>query len=120
MTEAVFPPEGGACKGKPVEWWFPVKLPTMNRAQVAGLKASTAEAIKICDSCAIKDPCLDYSLEWEPMGIWGGYAEGERHYIRRERNLKLMRDARVLFDGQTIRQIRKEVEQQKRMMQANG
>jgi hypothetical protein len=26
----------------------------------------------------------------------------------------------VLFEGQTIRQIRKEVEQQKKMMQANG
>ena len=96
-----------------------MKLASINRAQVAGLKASTAEAIKICDGCAIKDPCLDYSLEWEPMGIWGGYAEGERHYIRKERKLNLMRDTRVLFDGQTIRQIRREVEQQKKMMQAN-
>jgi hypothetical protein len=119
MTEAVFPPEGGACKGKPVGWWFPVKLASMNRAQIAGLKASTTEAVKICNGCAIKDPCLDYSLEWEPFGIWGGYAESERHYIRKERKLNLMRDTRVLFDGQTIRQIRREAEQQKKMMQAN-
>jgi hypothetical protein len=53
------------------------------------------------------------------MGIWGGYSEGERHYIRKERKLNLMRDTRVLFDGQTIRQIRREAEQQKKMMQAN-
>jgi hypothetical protein len=119
MTEAVFPPEGGACKGKPVEWWFPLKLASMNKAQVAGLRASTIEAIKICNGCAIKDPCLDYSLEWEALGIWGGYDEGERHHIRKERKLNLMRDNRVLFGGRTLRQIRREAEQQKKMMQAN-
>lgn len=108
MEEVVYPPEGGACKGNPVDWWFPVKHPNMTYAQEKAIRDTTMRALAICDKCEIKEACLEYSLAWEPMGIWGGVVEAERHYIRRERQIKLLRDMRVSFDGRSMYSVRNE------------
>jgi hypothetical protein len=111
VQDVTYPPEGGACKGHPVDWWFPVKEPNMTHAEQRALNETTMRALRICEKCSIKEACLDYSLEWEPMGIWGGVVEAERHYIRRERKLLLKRDLRVTFDGRNLYSMRKEMKQ---------
>lgn len=37
----------------------------------------------ICQDCAVRDECLQYSLEIaEPHGIWGGLNEHERRALQ--------------------------------------
>lgn len=44
------------------------------------------QAIRICNSCPVKQECLDYALDFpEPFGIWGGLTRPERATILRDR-----------------------------------
>lgn len=92
MTEGIqYPPSGGLCAGKPTHWWFPNfsnRQPANERAQ-ARLDAS--KAISVCNECDLRLKCLEYSLEWEPFGIWGGQPEGEREKMRRSLGLHIKR-----------------------------
>jgi WhiB family redox-sensing transcriptional regulator len=39
-----------------------------------------AAAIGICEGCVVRGECLEYALRVnEPLGIWGGLTEAERH-----------------------------------------
>lgn len=40
-------------------------------------------AKEICASCAVQKDCLDYALENEHIGIWGGLTGNERRRLRR-------------------------------------
>jgi len=42
-----------------------------------------ARAKVICESCPVKDPCLDHAMENEPLGLWGGMTANERRRMRR-------------------------------------
>lgn len=44
-----------------------------------------AAAKKICDSCPLKIPCLEYALRNTEIGIWGGTTEEQRKLMRRGR-----------------------------------
>lgn len=45
---------------------------------------STREAKRVCESCEVRQECLEYALENdERFGIWGGLSERERRRIRR-------------------------------------
>lgn len=45
---------------------------------------STREAKRICESCEVRDECLEYALEHdERFGIWGGLSERERRRLKR-------------------------------------
>lgn len=45
---------------------------------------STREAKRICQSCEVRDECLEYALEHdERFGIWGGLSERERRRLKR-------------------------------------
>ncbi len=49
-----------------------------------GPEADTARAIQICDSCAVREQCLDYALTVrERYGVWGGTTERERRRMLR-------------------------------------
>jgi WhiB family redox-sensing transcriptional regulator len=37
---------------------------------------------KICNTCPIKQQCLDWGLKYERHGIWGGATAGERQRMR--------------------------------------
>tara|TARA_A100001201_G_scaffold29158_2_gene31421 strand:- start:3891 stop:4211 length:321 start_codon:yes stop_codon:yes gene_type:complete len=51
--------------------------------------SSTKKAKEICNSCPVKEPCLEQALErGERFGIWGGKSERERRAIRKERKMK--------------------------------
>jgi WhiB family redox-sensing transcriptional regulator len=46
-------------------------------------------AIKICNSCPVKQACLDHALSVpEIFGVWGGMTEEQRHQILRKRGVK--------------------------------
>jgi hypothetical protein len=60
-------------------------------------KLNTRFAKKLCKTCAVRVECLEYSLQHEPWGIWGGHDEQVRAYIRATRNIKLSRDGRINY-----------------------
>jgi len=42
---------------------------------------------KICDSCVVKNECLEWAVRHEAHGMWGGTTPMERRKIRRQRNI---------------------------------
>lgn len=45
---------------------------------------STREAKAVCQSCEVREECLQYALDHdERFGIWGGLSERERRRMRR-------------------------------------
>lgn len=102
MGQQIFAPENPPCKDHPTDWWFPLQK-TGKRDEVVHLRNTTAKAKMICSSCEHKQACLDYSLEWEPWGIWGGKDEQERAQIRWERKVNLGREGRIVFRGVGLR-----------------
>lgn len=40
---------------------------------------------KICSTCEFQAPCLEYALENNPLGTWGGLLESERRRLKRTR-----------------------------------
>lgn len=102
MNQGVFAPEDGACVGRPTEWWFPLQK-TGKREELVELRKNTNIAKSICAGCIRKQECLEYSLQWEPWGIWGGMDEQERARIRWERKVNLGREGRIVFKGVGLR-----------------
>ena len=106
MTVSIkYPPTGGLCAGRPTHWWFPNftnRQPVEDRLQA---RTDAAMAISICNECPIRMSCLEYSLEWEPFGIWGGLTEGHREKMRRSLNLHILRPTQqdVLGVGERAR-----------------
>jgi len=55
---------------------------------------SASESVKVkkivkqmCSSCEFQLPCLDYALNNDVMGIWGGMLDSERRSIKRRNKL---------------------------------
>ncbi len=41
---------------------------------------------ELCESCPVRQPCLEYALSDESLtGLWGGTTDDERRLIRRRR-----------------------------------
>lgn len=74
-----------ACRGHNVAVFYPDPEQAKHRSY-ANLMA---DAVKICSTCDVKDPCLEYAIENEPMGIWGGTTEMQRHRLRLLRGVQL-------------------------------
>lgn len=47
------------------------------------------QAKEICASCAVREDCLNYALENEQIGIWGGLTGNERRRMRRRNRQSL-------------------------------
>lgn len=41
----------------------------------------------ICADCPSKEPCLEYALHVNVIGVWGGTTEPQRRSIRKERGI---------------------------------
>lgn len=69
----------GACLGVDPDIFFPEtdgkKLP----------KEVVKLATDICNGCPVEAECLEWAIENESHGIWGGKTSTERNKIRRER-----------------------------------
>ena len=77
--------ELGACRTSevPSSWWYPDIYWSHRHPYIKA-------AIAVCQSCPVKQQCLDYALIHEPYGIWGGLSEQDRERKRRELNLPLL------------------------------
>jgi hypothetical protein len=63
----------GACRGSERNIWFSQR----------GENKAIQEAKRICNTCPIKQKCLEYALYWnEQYGIWGGLTVRERRKHR--------------------------------------
>lgn len=48
------------------------------------------QAIEVCDTCPVKQECLDYALERpKEIGVWGGTTERQRMRLRRHYSRKV-------------------------------
>lgn len=66
--------ESAQCKNYPPAAFFP--------SDGVGVDA----ARKICETCVVKDPCLEFALENRiEHGVWGGTSERERRRILKRR-----------------------------------
>ena len=89
--EMPLPPLGGACEGRPTIWWFPEIERDMKGPERRVIHINTDIAKKLCGICQVEKECLQYSLENEPFGIWGGLDENARHIIRVKEKIPLSR-----------------------------
>lgn len=66
----------GLCRFEPPSTFFPSD----------GVGVETAK--RICASCPVKEPCLEYALEHRiDHGVWGGTSERQRRRILKKRKL---------------------------------
>ncbi len=69
-----------SCREVDPELFFPVGTGGPALAQIAAAKA-------ICDTCTVREPCLQWALETgQDSGIWGAMTEEERRALRRTRS----------------------------------
>lgn len=59
-----------ACAGEPPGRFF--ASPSSKRA---------AGAVDVCRRCAVRQTCLDFALEHDEVGIWGGTTDRERAHL---------------------------------------
>lgn len=78
-----------ACRGKDITLFYP-NLPPRHRKP-----SQTETARQICRECEVIDGCLEYSLHFEPLGVWGGKNEVEREALRRQKNIRLPEDRKA-------------------------
>ncbi|MTV24731.1 WhiB family transcriptional regulator [Nitriliruptoraceae bacterium ZYF776] len=68
--------EGASCRGADPELFFARAL------------SEARPALKLCDRCPVKEPCLSYALEQGiDHGVWGGLTERQRRAVVRRRAL---------------------------------
>ena len=89
------------CKGEPTDWWYPATPPTRENL------SNAIAAKRICRDCSIQEQCLAYSLKWEPVGIWGGYTESERHSLRKQYNIVSARPTGGVRTARKIVEVKK-------------
>lgn len=102
MANTDIAPENGACKGYPVDWWFPM-LSGLKKEQLREMRKNAQQAKMICAGCKCRQECLEYSLKHEPWGIWGGLSEQDRAIMRLEKKIVLSREGRISFPGVGLR-----------------
>lgn len=74
-----------SCKGVDVTVFYPA----FPRGNWHNGQKQEMSAKLICQECVVKKGCLEYSLRFEPLGVWGGKSEMEREILRRKHNISL-------------------------------
>lgn len=70
----------GACLTADPDLFFPIAVGDVATKEVA-------RAQRICESCPVKQQCLDFAMQTrEPTGIWGGTTPEERIRVLRGRH----------------------------------
>ena len=76
-----------ACRSTDPDLFFPVGTTGVALDHIASAKA-------VCETCAVKVPCLEFAIETnQDAGVWGGTAEEERRQLRRVRVRQRRADA---------------------------
>jgi WhiB family transcriptional regulator, redox-sensing transcriptional regulator len=74
-----------ACKDSDLALFFPEN----NDPKVA---FKIREAKSICNSCLVQKECLNYALEYEIAGVWGGMTENDRRKHRLHHRINMNRE----------------------------
>jgi WhiB family transcriptional regulator, redox-sensing transcriptional regulator len=75
MTDPLAWMDEGLCRGLTTEIFFPEDF------------ALPDPAVKrLCRRCPVREACLQYALDHEEVGIWGGTDDEQRAKILRERH----------------------------------
>lgn len=61
------------CRGQDILVFFPLT------------DASAGPALRICAQCEVREPCLDYALRHNELGVWGATTEKQRENVKRTR-----------------------------------
>ena len=61
-----------ACRGAPMDWFFPEHIDT------------NEDAINLCFKCPVREDCRDYGMKHEEWGIYGGMTASERKDMRKK------------------------------------
>ena len=80
-NDAPMPPRGGLCEGKDTSWWYP------GHGIKKEERLNSAKALDMCRKCPVRLECLKYALEWEAFGVWGGFTERQRDFIRKRKGI---------------------------------
>jgi WhiB family redox-sensing transcriptional regulator len=90
--------ERGACKGITEDSIF---FPESSDSE---WKAKQDKAISICQQCPVRIQCLEYAIQNNEPGVWGGTSERERRRIKRarrqEERIQRQFDLEMEFDAE--------------------
>ena len=67
------------CRGLDADLFFP------DHGDTEAFRA----AVKVCQGCPVREPCLHYALRHEGLGVWGGTSERGRRRMRRAQGIAL-------------------------------
>lgn len=74
-----------ACRNLDPDLFFPI-------GTAGPAVTEVAEAKRVCLTCPVRTPCLDWALRhYQDFGIWGGTTEAERQALRSARNVRQRR-----------------------------
>lgn len=79
-----------ACSGLPTSWWYPnyhADNYSETRSQQQEREHQNQIAVRLCGVCPVRGECIEWAIEHNEYGIWGGTFEGTRVKIRRARGL---------------------------------
>ena len=72
----------GNCTGSPTpdDWYPELGSGAVTQRRLDKFKAKVQATIELCNSCPIKDTCLEQGMQPENLqyGIWGGKLAGQR------------------------------------------
>lgn len=83
-------------EGKPLcaevdpELFFPQEV-EVSSTKVVSVYRDVAAAKEICYSCPLIANCLEYALQNQDIGIWGGMTERQRDKLRKLKNYSRIR-----------------------------
>jgi len=53
------------------------------------MRTVVRKAKLVCSACLVKQQCLDYALNGDELGVWGGLTANERRKLKRKRKAQL-------------------------------
>jgi hypothetical protein len=65
--------------------FFPEEVEDEDGRVISSSYHYESDAKRVCAGCPLRLMCLEYALETNPVGIWGGTTENERRKIKRGR-----------------------------------
>lgn len=73
-----------ACSNVDPELFYPQEI-EITKTKVVTKYINATAAKKICGDCPLKLKCLEYALNNEEIGIWGGTTEYQREELKGKR-----------------------------------
>jgi WhiB family redox-sensing transcriptional regulator len=78
------------CANVDPELFFPQEV-EMSGSRPVSKYHNLAAAKAICNSCPLKNPCLEYALRNVEVGVWGGTTEHQRDDLRKASRVRAVR-----------------------------